>query len=363
MIDPETVSRRCLKVHQWPEQDQALWRAATAKGDIFDDAGPAALWRAPTLGRTGGGYGRWLSFLVSTGQLDVSQPPAERITRDSVRDFVLCLQEQVSPWTTWSYVLSLWITARIMGPDKDWEWLYRLLAKLKIARAASKDKRARMRPAGEIAAWAFERLDAIDQGFLQDTQEALQYRNALIIGVLIHCPIRLRNLSMIRIGQHLQFDGQRYRLDFAPHEIKTDRYFTGYLPEDMTPYIQRWLTYWRLMLLKDLHENAFWLGIRGEPFGPRGIYQAITQTTEAAFGVAINPHLFRDIAVSWVVDMDPAAAGITAPVLGHTNPKTTEEHYMQANQALAGDRYSQSVNAVRERLLNEYGNPFNGRRP
>lgn len=176
MIDPETVSRRCLKVHQWPEQDQALWHAATAKGDIFEDTGPAALWRMPTLRRTREGYGRWLSFLASTGQMDVSMPPAERITRDAVRDYVLVLQRQIQSWTTWSYVLSLWITARIMAPDMNWEWLYRLLAKLKIARTASKNKRARMRPAGEIANWALNRLDAIDQGFLQDMREALQYR-------------------------------------------------------------------------------------------------------------------------------------------------------------------------------------------
>lgn len=362
MIDPDIVSRRLLKVHQWPKRDQELWQRATAKGDIFDDTGVAALWRFPTLRRTREGYGRWLSFLISTGQMDEDMEPGLRITRDAVRDYVLVLQHQIQPWTTWSYVLSLWVTARIMAPDEDWEWLYRLLAKLKAARVVSKNKRARMRPAGEIAAWALSRLDAINQGYLQDTQEALQYRNALMVAVLIHCPVRLRNLTMIKIGTHLKLSGDQYRLDFDPEEIKTNRYFTGYLPEVLTPYIERWLTYWRPMLLKNEQEAAFWIGIRGKAMKSGGIYSCIIKTTEAAFGVSINPHLFRDIAVSWVIDMDPTAAGITAPVLGHTNPKTTEEHYIQANQALAVDRYGQSVTTLRDQLAQEYGDPFIARR-
>jgi integrase/recombinase XerD len=363
MIDPDIVSRRCLNVEEWPEQDQALWRAATTQGDVFDDAGRASQWRQPTLERTRQGYGRWLSFLSSTGQFNRDIAAADRITRDAVRDYVLVLQQQVTSWTTWSYVLSLWIAARIMGPDTDWEWLYRIVAKLKLARSASTDKRARMVPAAKIAAWAFDRMEAINAGPLSDTQQALAYRNALMIAVLVHCPVRLRNLTMVRLNRHLSFDGIHYRLDFEPHEVKTDRFLTCHLPPDLTPPLQRWLTYWRPMLLKDTREDALWVGIRGTAMRPRGIYGCVIDTTATAFGVAINPHLFRDIAVSWLVDMDPAAAGITAPILGHINPKTTEEHYIQANQALAVDRYGQSVTSLRQQLAQEYGNPLKGRNP
>ena len=44
------------------------------------------------------------------------------------------------------------------------------------------------------------RLDAINQSLIQDTQDALAYRNALMIAILIHCPVRLRNLTMIRMS-------------------------------------------------------------------------------------------------------------------------------------------------------------------
>lgn len=355
------ISRRSLRVEEWPEADQALWHTATAKGGIFEDTGPAALWRPPTLERTRQGYGRWLSYLISSDQMSTEHLPHQRITLDVIRPYVLCLEDQVQPWTTWSYMLSLWVTARLVGPNEDWGWLYSILAKLQLKRRSATNKRARMQPAGDIARWSLMRLGAINQSLIQDTQDALAYRNALMIAILIHCPVRLRNLTMIRIGKHLAFDGKRYRLDYEPIEVKTNRYLSCTLPEDLTPYISKWLTHWRPKLMTRSGHDAFWVGVTGDPLGSRGIYGSIIKTTEAAFGTSINPHLFRDIAVSWIIDMDPSHAGITAPMLGHINPKTTEEHYIQANQALAISRYGQSIITLRTQLANAYGDPYKNR--
>jgi integrase len=98
--------------------------------------------------------------------------------------------------------------------------------------------------------------------------------------------------------------------------------------------------------------------MRGDPIHEAGIYWRVRRAIEAAFGVPINPHLFRDIAATSVVDLTPENIGIAAPLLGHINPKTTEEHYIQANQAIAGERYRSSVSVLRDHLSREYGDPF-----
>ena len=65
------VSRRCLHVHEWPEIDQELWRDVTAQGSVLDENhSRSSLWRAPTRKRVRKGYGRWLSFLISTDRMD-----------------------------------------------------------------------------------------------------------------------------------------------------------------------------------------------------------------------------------------------------------------------------------------------------
>jgi integrase len=359
----DNISRRCLHVHEWPEIDQELWYKVTAQGSVLDEnLRNSALWRPSTRMRVRKSYGRWLSFLISTDRMNRDITPSGRAHRDAVYAYVACLQEQVQSCTVLSYTLSLWQALRSFAPDEDWEWLYILISKLNLLGKPSRDKRARMQSPAIIANWAFGQLDKLNNGWLKDTQEALTYRNTLMVALLVHCPIRLRNLTMIRIGRHLNNIEDRYQLDFEPSEVKTDRYLTLTLPTELTPYVDTWLEVWRPILLKDPVIDAFWIGIKGAPMQNRGVYGCVIAATEAAFGTSINPHLFRDIAASWIVDMTPENVGIASSLLGHINPATTEDHYIQANQAIAGDRYRNSINELRSQLKSEYGDPYQDRR-
>ena len=351
--------RRCLPVELWPKVDQTAWAATIAPGNVLDDTlGRGALWREPTRRRVSKCYGRWLTYLTAEGKVEPEDAPTSRIERDTVRDYVTMLLEQVQPWTVWSYTLSLYLVARAFAPDGNWDWLYKIVAKLKVKRLPSRDKLSRMRPPAEIAAWAYRQLDDLNAARCRDKQSALAFRNALFIAILVNCPMRLRNLTMIQIGKHLHRTDDRYRVDFTPDEVKTDRYLTLHLPEVLTPFTDAWITEWRPLFTADQSIDALWVGIRGTPMRERGVYGCVVETTEASFGVSINPHLFRDIAVTWIVDQTPQNIGITAPLLGHTNPATTEEHYIHANQAMAGERYRASVTTLRDSLKAEYGNPF-----
>ena len=359
MNAPLDPVRRCLRVDQWPENDQNFWHNVTAPRHVLDEqGGRSASWRAPTRKKNRKGYGRWLNHLIANGDLDVNELPTDRITRDRVKGYVLLLQEQIAPWTVWSYVTCLHQVAMAFAPEQNWSWLQKIAAKLKVRRVATRNKLARMRSADEIAAWAYQRLDALNGDTDRRPMTVLQYRDALFIAMLINCPMRLRNLAMIRIGQHLVRTGDVYRLDFVPSEVKTDRYLTLHLPPVLSAYIDAWIDDWRAHLLKEPGLNALWLGIRGAPMHEGGIYWRIRNTTEAAFGVTINPHLFRDIAVTTIADEMPENIGITAPLLGHINPKTTEEHYIHANQLRACRRYATSVSTLRQSLAEEYQGPY-----
>ena len=52
--------------------------------------------------------------------------------------------------------------------------------------------------------------------------------------------------------------------------------------------------------------------------------------TREAFGKSICPHLFRDIAVTELVDVAPEEIGIAPDLLGHADLKTTQKYYIQA---------------------------------
>jgi hypothetical protein len=61
-----------------------------------------------------------------------------------------------------------------------------------------------------------------------------------------------------------------------------------------------------------------------------------------------------DFAVTSIADMTPENISITAPLLGHINPKTTEKHYIHASQVTAGRHYRSSVSSLRKLLAKEF---------
>jgi len=69
----------------------------------------------------------------------------------------------------------------------------------------------------------------------------IRYRDGLIIALLIACPVRIKNLANLVIGQHLVFDGDAYRLKLSAAETKTGRPYLGSVPPELTPYIDGWL--------------------------------------------------------------------------------------------------------------------------
>ena len=60
----------------------------------------------------------------------------------------------------------------------------------------------------------------------------------------------------------------------------------------------------------------------------RGIERLIATRTGEAFGKPIYPHLFRDIAVTELVDSAPDEIGIAPDLLGHADLRTTRKHYI-----------------------------------
>nr|WP_241741539.1 tyrosine-type recombinase/integrase [Gemmobacter straminiformis] len=184
------------------------------------------------------------------------------------------------------------------------------------------------------------------------------YRDALIIGLLSCCPIRLANLTAMEIDRHLVRMTNSFMLRLAPAETKTGHPYAAPLPEELTQPFDHYLASVRPRLLKGLSHDRLWVSERGTPMAARTIHDAVTSSTEAAFGQPINAHLFRDCAATFVALEDPEHIGVVSPLLGHIDPRAAEQHYIQANQIVAGRRLRSSVAELRRSLR-----PKTDRRP
>jgi integrase/recombinase XerD len=346
--------RRIMPIEEWPEVDRDLWERLSGEQDFFsDDIARPAHWRAPTRHKAVKLYGRWLTFIAETGRLMPGEHPCDRVTPEAVRAYVEMLEAQVSSYTCWSYVVVVHQMALAFEPGRDWAWLYRITAKLAARRVPTRQKLSRMRPAHEIASWAQQELDRLLVDPPRRTCDAKAYRDVLMVALLIDCPVRIRNFTMVRIGHHLVRIGAGWTLRFAPHEVKTNRYLDMEIGEHLYPHLEAWLDDIRPLMLTGHQTDCLWVGITGQPLLARGTHKVICETTQRAFGKPINPHLFRDIAATSVADEDPAHVGIAGSLLGHMNPKTVENHYIHADQIRAGKRHREAISALRRDLQQE----------
>jgi integrase len=144
-------------------------------------------------------------------------------------------------------------------------------------------------------------------------------------------------------------------------ETKTGRPYVADLPRELTPYIDDWLNVHRpnLQLMATGKVEAgghVWLDCFGKPMSGRTIQRIFAWWTERAFGKAIRPHLFRDIAVTELVDCLPEEIGIAPDLLGHADLRTTRKHYIQAHGMTAHVRV-QAMIAPRQPGVHRMGDP------
>jgi integrase/recombinase XerD len=346
----EDPARRCLPLHAWPEPDRLAWEAALASGDLLDGTiGPGHQWCPDTREKYRKGYGRWLTFVIGSGRFNPADAPADRITRDAIARYLEELQDQVASWTVWGRVAELLAVARAIAPEGDWHWLRGIVGRLETRVVATKNKHIRLRPAAEILGWAIGYMDELVAN-PPPRHGPTRFRDALMIALLIACPtMRLRNLTGIEIGANLVSTSAGYELRFGASEMKARKPVEVPVPDCLVPHLKHYLEVVRPRLLQGRDSVRLWITQYGEPMREKTVYESITGTTERAFGKPINPHFFRDCAVTSVAVEDPKHIGIAPPILGHTDPRTTEQHYIQAQQIDAGRKLQASLRTLRRK--------------
>jgi integrase len=340
---------RPLPVDQWPELDRERWLAAQIPAGFLEPDRPASHWSPDRRVIVEAAYGRWLAFLG--GHLDPCCTPGDRATRDRLRAFVTELQAQVAPVSAGMIVGALLRMLVVLEPDRDWNFLGQVYRHLKRTAVPSRDKLARMVPAADLFDLGLWLMKTWADHCPQRVHKATRYRDGLIIALLISCPIRLKNLAGLVIGQHLIFDGKGYRLQLTAAETKSGRPYVASVPRELTSFIDQWLTIHRpaLQLVAAAGANtnsaagALWIDRWGQALSSTSIQRQIWLRTRQAFGKGIHPHLFRDCAVTELVDVAPEEIGIAPDLLGHADLRTTRKYYIQATGVTAHVRVQQMI--------------------
>jgi integrase/recombinase XerD len=336
----------------WPEPDRRSFDAAFQQGDVFDDeAGAAAHWSCGTRRHAEIGYGRWLAYVRDyvTGALD--EPPIERLTRERVRAFIAVLRDEVRMSTAASIVDGVYQTARIMAPDRDWDWLRRFQRRLQNE-AEPLNRYPALTPTPETYAFGVELMERSKAApSATHLLNEIMYRNGLVIALLSLWPIRRRSLASLTVDRHLIRSVAGLTLCLYPEDTKSKREEAFGVPSDLRPFVEHYLGHVRPRLMRagrpSAHDhNAFWVSQRGTTLTADRLYASVRGEITGAFGKPMGLHDFRRSAATTFAIERPELARLIPGVLQHSTMDVGDRHYKLAGSAKAARRFTKSMSEV-----------------
>jgi len=355
------VSRHAVPYGDWPTADQALWRFVIAEGEILDGQGPGTNWAPTTKNNTRKAYGYWLHWLGTKGLL--SKPadhPLDRITAERIKAYIGDMEDNAAPLTRFVYILDLLRFGQAVAPDRNWDWLKRVKNRLWARSRPSRDKVSKIRNSSDLFELGLDLLNEASgiKCRYNPLQAEVQYRDGLMIAILAARPVRLKNLTAIVIERHLIRIDNTYWLVFEAQEVKNQRHIEVPIPEVLAPYINDYLAHHRLHLLQGNRSDRLWISRFGGNLTCNSLRRQIKLHTEAAFGKAIHPHLFRDCAATSIAIHDPEHVWITTNILGHNTLATSQKYYDQSRMLEAGRHYQSTIAGLHRKLTEENRGPY-----
>jgi len=345
--------RACLRLNDWPKEDRRLWQAACMPSDpLADEEGARAHHAIASNRKAERGYGRWLNFLQQADRASLAEPPELRITRERLCAYIDSLVSlNNSTATILARLAELGEVARIMAPDRSWDFINALASRIRGRHKPARDKR-NLKLSEELLDLGLKIIGKATA--TTGLKAATLHRDGLMIALLALAPLRRRNLAGLRLRRNLVETNGSWLISLDASETKTHAPLEILWPEDLLSPLLTYLNVHRPRLAAMTGrwakpvEDALWVSTDGSPMTEMAIYDRIRAHTGRAFGAAINPHLFRDAAATTLAIADPIHVRVAAPLLGHRTFLTTERHYQHAQSIDAHRTYIDAVFAKRK---------------
>lgn len=333
------IPKKHLHFSAWPATDRTLWAAAFEPGDTFDEERRGAHLAAATRIGLRTAYARYLGFLASEDPERLRLSPEARVDRDSIRAFVEHLRQTCRDTSVASTLHKLRFGLSLISPGMDWSWL-KTIAKRIDAQATPLRDRSQGVLSDQLFALGLELMASAENSARVagriTKEDALTYRDGLIIALLAAVPLRKRTVAALTINQHLLKIGDNWLLDIPAAATKTRRPLEFPIPHALSECIDLYLTRFRGAITGANDHNGLWPSARGIPMGGGAIYDAVRRRTTESLGFPVNLHRFRSAAGNLWSIADPANVRGVKDLLGQTSFGTTEKHYIGAQSRLAG---------------------------
>jgi len=327
----------------WPEADRERFLALSEAVDMFDDV-PWSTLSESSLRGLKYAYGLWLGFVLNAHPGLVGVSAEERVTRDAVRCYVEQLRRNCTETTVGVALQRLRLTIRALAPERDWSWLH------KIERRIVKGARPLERPRATTPDLYQVGLDLIRDARnkseifdLPILSQAEQFRDGLMIAVLVEAPMRRGCLAKLELEKHVTKVGAHWNIYVPAEMTKTGEAQDYSISVELGTLLDEYLAKYRPVFPKADQHLGLW-PYESQPMTDKMVRRYIRRHTEQRLGVAISPHGFRRGAASFIAQADPANVRMAKDLLGHTSFAMTEKHYIHsAASRIAGNALAEVI--------------------
>lgn len=181
---------------------------------------------------------------------------------------------------------------------------------------------------------------------------ALDAMHAVAIGILLACPMRVKNLAGLDIKEHLREmtgKGQhrRYAVRVDSTQVKNGMPIDVDLGADASALLRTYLDEFRSHLSDSPGTALFPKQGAGGSRAPGNLGQDIQAAIKRETGLTVNPHLFRHLGAKLYLEANPGDYETVRRQLGHKKLDTTLSSYAKFDNKLAQERYQTAVLTVR----------------
>jgi len=181
-------------------------------------------------------------------------------------------------------------------------------------------------------------------------QSAVKAQIAVAIAILTIVPVRIKNLTEIRLGLNLSKPGgpgSDYWLNFPDYDVKNRMKLEYALDEYITPLIDEYIHDFWPTLLRGRNEDYLFPGMRSGAKGKVSFSGQITKRVLKLTGLRITAHQFRHAAGAIILQEQPGNYELVRQILGHRSLSTTIRCYIWLKNVHAHQIYQK---IVRKRL-------------
>jgi integrase len=184
-------------------------------------------------------------------------------------------------------------------------------------------------------------------------REFIDLQNALAIDILLAAPMRMKNLTALKFGEHIEWpqgQGKPAIVLFKPEETKNRVPLEFELSLELSNRLHLYRNQIAPTVIGKRPERLF-VTWRGKPRTQAAISVAVEKTVLKHVGVRLTPHQFRHLAAKIILDENPGAYEMVRELMGHKNMQTTTNFYAGIDTRRAGRAHLELIDKIRRREI------------